>query len=853
MTTRVREGIQNFLNNRTADSPFLLSRYTTDLETQIMCDTDGEPGDTNGTYTDGEQVWGNKRWPHQAGTNPNYNDPQLLFSPADHVEKVGTTWWDFVGKRSIAVGIDIDSNDGHAETTTTNDEEGIESIIERLKALDYVTIVRSTGGKGIHVYVFFDPDSLPEAANHHEHTIVARKCLKVISDDLNYDLAGHVDCVGSVFWIWASKSPADHPGFTLVKEGAYMSGTRLAGVELPNKAVRSGNGDFQTVELEPEHKRVLEAIGAQPYYFNFRQDMNLAHTHTCAIRDAIANGLEIRGAFETHSNGDDPHTANCFLAPQPGGAFRVYRFGQSQHEPNWKWENGKNWCWLNDDLSLDEAVAASTQRMSAGKAMTTQEDAKKLAAWLGEELDGPLPDTLWIVQTDGGVEFHTDKPWDGWVKDGKSYKHTVNTERKMGDLSTRLLRQCDDKIRFVTQGGSPRGWYHRLENGSWLEHKNYNELSVLVKSNFGKFADAAHSLMMENPWDLVRIPFEDEYPPGTRQWNRHAPQLACTPADSGGDHPHFDMILEHIGADMDESVQNNDWCRKANILSGADFLRTWFACLIHHTDQPLPYIFLAGPQNSGKSMGWEMTRFLFTGGITSANSALTSQFNAELSGCFLVYIEERDLADKRYNAYEKIKEWVTGRELLVTEKYATPTTVPNYLHFMQMANSTSHLPMEDGDTRIIAIDVPALKKPVPKAIMEENLRKEAPRFLRTLLNTVVPPPVDRLRIPALQTRTKELMERRAMSPLMAFRKEMVHDCQGGKIEFAEFFKEFQSYCESNGRKADPEFLVIQEIILRSDRFTVGVRNGKQYLVNVSFDSKAKPKRAPIETNKDGRF
>jgi hypothetical protein len=217
MTTRVREGIQNFLNNRTADSPFLLGRYSTDLETQIMCDTKGEPGDTNGTYTDGEQVWGNKRWPHQAGTNPQYNDPQLLFSPADHVDKVGTTWWDFTNKRSIAVGIDIDSNDGHAETTTTNDEEGIASIIERLKALDYVTIVRSTGGKGIHVYVFFDPANLPEAANHHEHTIVARKCLKVISDDLKYDLAGHVDCVGSVFWIWADKSPADHPGLKMIK------------------------------------------------------------------------------------------------------------------------------------------------------------------------------------------------------------------------------------------------------------------------------------------------------------------------------------------------------------------------------------------------------------------------------------------------------------------------------------------------------------------------------------------------------------------------------------------------------------------------------------------------------------
>jgi hypothetical protein len=88
---------------------------------------------------------------------------------------------------------------------------------------------------------------------------------------------------------------------------------------------------------------------------------------------------------------------------------------------------------------------------------------------------------------------------------------------------------------------------------------------------------------------------------------------------------------------------------------------------------------------------------------------------------------------------------------------------------------------------------------------------------------------------------------------MSFRKERVFDCAGQKVEFSAFFKEFECYCESNGRKADPEFLVIQEIILRSDRFTIGVRNNKQYLLNVSFDPKAKAKKKAIEPNKDDRF
>jgi hypothetical protein len=852
MTTRVREGIANFLNNRVADSPFLLSRYSIDLETQVMCDTDGEPGDRSGTYTDGEQTWGNKRWPAQAGTDPKLYDPELTFSPADHVERVGTTWWNFATKKSVAVGIDIDAAEGHAEGTTTNEEAEIDEIVGRLKSLDYVTVVRSTGGKGLHVYVFFNEDTQPDARNHHEHTVVARKTLKLISDDIGYDLRSHVDCVGSVFWIWAAKSPADHPGFSVVKEGTLLDGTRLAGIELPSPHVKGKNAtDFEVTELDADHKRILEAISAQPYYFNMRHDMNLVHTHTCAIRDAIDQGLEIRGEFETSSNGSDPGTANCFMAPQPGGVFRVYRFGQSQHEPSWTFANGKNWCYLNDEAAPEEIVSRHAEKYQAGKYLLTPAGAKELAASLGEPFSGSVPDDVWAVINKGLVEFRSKKGADGWKKSGNIHSVTVTPKQK-GNLRDRLLRQCDETIRFVTQGGNPRGWYHKLDNGDWLEHKNYNELACIVKERFGEFADRAHSMMMQNPWDLVRLPFQPEYP-GQRCWNRDAPQLKVEPADSGGEHPHFDMILEHVGHDLDEAVQTSDWCRKANILSGADYLRTWLACLIHHTDQPLPYIFLAGPQNSGKSIVHEACKFLFTGGITSANSALTSQFNAELSGCFLVYIEERDLADKRYNAYEKIKEWVTGRELLVTEKYATPTTVPNFLHFIQMANNTSHLPLEDGDTRIVAIDVPALKNPVPKAIMEQELRKEAPRFLRTLLNTVVPDPIDRLRIPALRTRTKELMERKAMSPVMAFRKEAVYDCPGHKIEFSKFIDAYAAFCESNGLQADPEFLVIQEVTLRSDRFTVGIRNRKQYILNVSLDPKAKPKDKSIEPNNDGRF
>lgn len=852
--TRTREAIQSFLDNRKADSPFLLDRYTVDLETQVMCDTDGDPGDNPGTFTDGKHTWGNKRWPYQAGTDPNYSDPPINFSPAAHVQRVGTTWWDYVNERSVAIGIDIDSVDGHAETTNTNQQQDIETIIQKLQGLDYVTVVRSTGGKGIHVYVFFDPANQPQARNHNEHTIVARKTLELISQDVNFPLKDHVDCVGSVFWIWAQKSPADHPGFSVIKEGTYLDSGRLAGVTLPQPSVRNrGNGDFETVELDADHTRIIEAIAAQPYYFHVREDMGLIHSHTCAIRDAIAGGLEICGTFETNSQGEDPNTANCFLAPQANGVFRVYRFGNGKQEPEWEFKDGKNWCILNDDLSLQELISIHSDKRKAGTYWLTAQGASELAEALGEPLAHPANGDVWVGETheDGSIDLYSKDATPGWVSDGKNFKTTIHPKRKTGSLRQRLLAQADERLRFVTQDNKPLGWFHKLDDGSWLMHGSFSEVSCVADSMFKEFSKTARDIMVSNPWKIVCVPFTKEYP-GERQWNRDAPSLAVEPATSGGDHPHFDMILEHVGGDLDAAVQASDWCRKGNIQTGADYLRCWIASLIQHTDQPLPYLFLAGPQNSGKSIFHECQRFLFNGGITSANNSLTSGFNGELEGCFLVYVEERDLADKRHNSYEKIKEWVTGRELNIRRLYQQQFTTTNYLHFVQMANNTTHLPMEDGDTRIVACDVPALTDPIPKALMEKALAEEAPRFLRTLLNTVVPPPCDRLRIPALRTATKELMERRAMSTVMAFAKEKMIDCPGSKIQFEKFYEAFSLYASESGVKPPQSFTVFQEVMLRSDRFTLGNRNDKHYLLNATFDPKAKPKKR-ILANSSGRF
>ena len=852
----LRQAIARFLDNRKADSPFLLERYTTSLETQVMTTKEGKPTDNPGEYTDGQQTWKDKRWPYQAGSDPTYNDPPLEFSPADKVDRIGTTWWDFENHRSVAVGIDIDYEEGHASTTNTNDDVTLAEIVEKLSDLDYVTVVRSTGGKGLHVYVFFD--NPPESQNHHEHTIVARKTLELIGQDIGYDLKQHVDCVGSVFWIWSKSSPADHPGFSVVKAGNTLDATRLASITLPQPAYRGGSiTDFEVTELEEEHKRVMEAL-AQYGYMGQRADMNLIHTHTGAIAKCVEEGF-IEGPFSTDSDVSDLNTPNCFLAPQRGGSFRCVRFGQTEHETGkgWHFSNGKNFCFINEKLSDVEIMSKHTIRKRNGKIETeTVEDLLADFGIASEDVSLPSGNVWADLTACGDLRVESSEAVDGWEAkvDGKKTKYVkvFKKQKKGASLKDRVLQMADDHVRYVIQDGTEKGWYHRTSDGDWISHRGFSDVACVVDDLFPDFSQKARHILHTNPWTMVKIPFRSEYP-GNRLWNYNAPQLKVEPAKSGGDHPYFDLILEHIGLELNEPVAQNNWCRKANIQSGADYLRAWLACLIHHADQPLPYLFLTGPQNSGKSIFHESCRFLFTHGITSASNSLTSQFNGELEGCFLVYIEERDLADKRYNAYEKIKEWVTGRDLTVRPLYQQQYTAPNYLHFVQMANSSEHLPLEDGDTRIVAIEVPALKKPVPKAILEGHLKKEAPRFLRTLINTQLPPPVDRLRIPALRTVTKSAMEQKAMSPVMVVAKQKLYPRDGHKVEIGDFYKAYVSYVDNQNIEPEPEFLVVRELSLRSDRYQLGVKDRKQYIVNVSLDPKSRPKKDRIETDDSGRF
>ena len=129
--------------------------------------------------------------------------------------------------------------------------------------------------------------------------------------------------------------------------------------------------------------------------------------------------------------------------------------------------------------------------------------------------------------------------------------------------------------------------------------------------------------------------------------------------------------------------------------------------MIKYPFQPLPYLFLYGPENNGKSIFHESIALLMTKGCVPADRALTStsDFNGELANCILAIVEEKDIS-KSKGALNKIKEWVTARMHLHSPDAYDTYTQPNTTHWVQCANRRENCPVFPGDTRITVIHVP---------------------------------------------------------------------------------------------------------------------------------------------------
>lgn len=561
---------------------------------------------------------------------------------------------------------------------------------------------------------------------------------------------------------------------------------------------------------------------------------------------------------------------NCFMRPRLNGGWDVYRFGQGTSEHG-LWDRVGEWTHIayNVDPSFDKLMqlAGGTMHIKPelGYVFSTKEQFKNALELLGVKLELPArtsDDRSLLIRRrveDGKPiicieKKRDDKPMDfeGFVKTPQGWQKIIDPTVKIEDNNymEEMLSEMDNQLRALKQrnfndnasrGGSFIGWVFKDATGAWVEIPGGENVSnVLKRAGFAEL-DFMKGDALYNSWLLVNEPFKPEFP-GGRKWNRDAPQLRYAPAKLGIDesprHEWWDKYLNHLGSDLDEYIKTLDWTEDWNIRNGGDYLKVWLACMIRYPFDKLPYLFMWGSQETGKSMFYESVQLLMTKGVVSADKALTSEggYNGELLNCVLAYIDETNVAAAGREVYSRLKAWTTGLTITIHPKYQQVFEAVNTCHFVQLANELEALPVFRGDKRITALQVPPVVDPIPKDVFMRHLEEEAPHFLYTLLNWDIPDARSRLRLPIIETDSKTSAIELNESVLHNFIAERCYEIPGTRMKLDDLYNLFIDNLSENEKPQWNKRLVKKEL---SDHFPIGRSTGNvDYIGNLSLNPDA---------------
>lgn len=827
------DAIKNFLADHTHKD--LANLYDECMECQVNVGRDnGErvEGDFKGKqwhgWTDGIQTWKSFRIPYKANSEPEYNkDTKINFDLSVHAEGIGMTGWDWENRVSKWVAFDFDSIVGHAVGLT---DQEMQDIINRATEVDWVTIRKSTSGKGIHLYVYLDD---VDTENHTEHAALARAILGQLSALTGFDFQSKVDCCGGNMWVWHRKMMGTD-GLTLIKKGGILydippnwrdhlnvvKGSRRKNLPqfIKDKSTLSDEeqmfleltGQRCTIKLDEGHKKLIEYLKDKSAMWWWDNDHHMLVTHTYWLKKAHED-LVMEGIFKTISKGNDLDTQNCFCFPMKRGSWAVRRFTQGvQEEDSWDQdESGWTRCFLNrqPDLNIASRTYSGIEDEKGNFNFAQAELALHAAKALGTHIQ--LPN--WISQRPTILKRHKDgrliveidrDPIDkademsNWLptKNGK-WKRIFNS--KVQDISEPENSQYDDFVRhLVTESGDDYGWGIRTDENWRTEPLQHIKLSLKSMGFAAKDADNILGNAILKCWTIVNRPFQPEYP-GNRQWNRNAAQIRFTPSmNENLSYPTWLKVLNHCGAGLTTSILEDKWCQDNGIVNGADYLKCWIASLLQEPLEPLPYLFFYGPQNSGKSSLHEALSVLLTRGYIRADHAIEnpSGFNGELENAIICVIEEINLSKSRV-AYNRIKDWVTGKHINIRKMYHAPYHVPNSTHWIQCANDSSYCPVFPGDTRITMCYVDDLEEEIPKRKLFADLEKEAPDFVSALLHLELPRSVSRLNVPVIITGDKQMIQESNETHIQTFLRERTFPVSGEMVLVKELYSEFLEWLD----------------------------------------------------------
>jgi len=801
--------------------PDLANLYNHDMECQVNVAQDGGErieGDYKGRkwhgWSDGHSTWKSFRIPYKAMSDPIYDDLKIKFDLAHHAEGIGMTGWDWKNRCSKWVAYDFDAIVGHSEkhkAKLTNVE--LDRVREEASAIEWVTIRKSTSGKGLHLYV--ELDDVP-TQNHNEHAALGRAILGQMSALTGYDFMNKVDICGGNMWVWHRKMQGTD-GLKLIKQGIVFKDVPanwkdhvkvVSGASrksMPQDVTNPSTfeelaGQYPKLTLDEDHKKLINYLKDTGAVWWWDQDNHALVTHSKHLQSAHED-LGLRGYFKTSSSGSSQQ--NLFAFPLRKGAWVVRRFspGVGEHV-SWS-QDGAGWtrCYLNRDPDL--ATASRTfgglEDPTGGFIFRESEVAVSVARLLGitvevapalhsrntklkQHKDGRL-----VVEVDHDPQDRADDML-GWLPKNKKWVRIYNTQ--LTSPVEPEVGNYDDLTRhIVTETYEDYGWMVKSDDLWRSEPLTHIKIALSSLGLNAKEVTGILGSSIFKCWTLVNKPFESEYP-GDREWNRNAAQFNYVPTQDTENlsYPTWSKILNHCGKGLDDAVSQNSWAKANGVITGADYLKCWIASMFQEPAEPLPYLFFYGPQNSGKSIFHEALSLLLLRGYKRADAALISQqgFNGELSGAVLCVIEETDLR-KNATAYNRIKDWVTSRDLMIHPKGKTPYHVQNIGHYVQVANDHNYCPIFSGDTRITMsyVDLIDPLDMIPKKALIPLLEKEAPDFLASVLGLELPVSNDRLNVPVVVTEDKNIAEQFNQTPLEAFLQEKCKSAPGYRIKFSD--------------------------------------------------------------------
>ena len=877
----VIESLTNFLTakKKSHNAPELLDLWTPDMETQVNVSSgNGEPVEgRRHTWSDGMHEWWNIRIPKNANSDPEFSDYNLDWPLDLHADAIGCTGWDWRNRCSRWVGFDFDSITGHAAGVGVSDEE-LNRVAQAAKALPFVEVRKSTGGSGLHLYVYLD--AIP-SANHTEHAALARAVLGTMSSATGFDFAAQIDACGGILWIWHRKATLGNQGLKRLKAAERIltsddlpanwrdhvevvtrkrSKVRVNGIDDdkldPFEALASAR---KIIALDDDHKNVIDALRESGCSTIWVPDHHLLQTHTKALQnlndnEEIRKKLKLKGFFKTISAGKDMGTPNCFMFPLLAGGWRVFRFSQGIVEAETWTQDRENWttCVFNrapDLASASKALGGAELSDNGGFEFRSPDDAARVIEALGKKVEMPEKldgrEVVLKKNKDGRLLIRVQKSGKGephiapgWASKKSHWERVIDAQAEPNDDDDDL-DSFDHVVRaLITPKSEDAGWMFRADSGDWGRWPT--EKVKFTLHTYGK-TDAEIKMILgmaiRRRWKLVSIPFHAEYP-GDRAWNLNAAQFRYQPSTEPGPHPSWDLILNHCGHDLTQYLKELDWAKKANIRTGADYLLGWIACMLRCPFEPLPYLFMYGEQNSGKSILHEAIALLMTSGVVRADRALTNSndFNGELANAVLCVVEEKDISVAGAAAYNKIKDWVTGRTISIRKMRTDSYEQPNTTHWIQCANKREACPIFPGDTRITVIFVPDVQDEIAKSVLIERLEREAPCFLKTLCDLQLPTVDGRLRLPVVGTASKQRAEELARSPLEQFIAEGTRHSEDEKILFSEFYERFREWLPEEER-----YQWTRHKVSRGLPDSLPTRTGvgnKLFILNVSWKPRA---------------